>query len=141
MQYHGTVPAPATTAEALQAAEQKYDLDVPLADLFLWGTERGGLKDIKEASFIGPAMIAGKSCDHYAFRQDDVDWQVWIRQGAQPLPCKIVITTTADPSQPQYSAVLAWNLAPKIDKASFAFAPPKGVRKIEITPVAAAGKN
>ena len=140
MQYYGTVPAPATIAEALQVAEQKYDLDVPLADLFLWGTDKGGLEDIKEAAFIGPATIGGKACDHYAFRQDDVDWQVWIRQGSQPLPCKIVITTTAEPSQPQYAAVLTWNLAPKIDMSSFTFAPPKGASRINITP-AAAGKN
>ena len=141
MQYYGTIAAPGTIAEALQVAEQKYDLDVPLADLFLWGTDKGGLEDIKEAAFIGPASIGGKACDHYAFREDDVDWQVWIRQGNQPLPCKIVITTTAEPSQPQYAAVLAWNLAPKIDKSSFTFSPPKGARKIAIAPAAAARKN
>jgi hypothetical protein len=141
MQYYGTIGAPGTIAEALQVAEQKYDLDLPLADLFLWGTEKAGLEDIKEAAFIGPATIGGKACDHYAFRQDDVDWQLWIRQGTQPLPCKIVITTTAEPSQPQYAAVLAWNLAPKIDKSSFTFSPPKGASRINIAPAAAAGKN
>jgi hypothetical protein len=141
MRYYGAVAAPATIAEALQVAEQKYDLEVPLADLFLWGTDKGGLEDIKEAAFIGPATIGGKACDHYAFRQDDVDWQVWIRQGSQPLPCKVVITTTAEPSQPQYAAVLAWNLAPKIDKSSFTFAPPKGASRINIAPAATAGKN
>lgn len=141
MRYYGAVAAPATIAEALQVAEQKYDLEVPLADLFLWGTDKGGLEDIREAAFIGPAKIAGKACDHYAFRQDDVNWQLWIRQGSQPLPCKIVITTTAEPSQPQYAAVLAWNLAPKIDKSSFTFAPPKGASRINIAPAATAGKN
>ena len=141
MQYYGAIAAPGTIAEALQVAEQKYDLDVPLADLFLWGTDKGGLEDIKEAALIGPAKIAGKVCDHYAFRQDNVDWQLWIQQGKQPLPCKIVITTTAEPSQPQYAAVLTWNLAPKIDKTSFTFAPPKGAGRINIAPAAAAGKN
>jgi len=141
MQYYGTVAAPATIAEALVVAEQKYALDLPLADLFLWGSDKAGLEDIKEAAFIGPATIGGKACDHYAFRQDDVDWQLWIRQGTQPLPCKIVITTTAEPSQPQYAAVLTWNLAPKIDKSSFTFSPPKGASRINIAPAAAAGKN
>jgi hypothetical protein len=137
MQYYGTVAAPGTIREALPAIAQKYDLDVPLADLFLWGTDKGGLDDIRQAAVIGPATIAGKACTHYAFRQDDVDWQLWIQQGRQPLPCKIVITTTAEPSQPQYAAVLTWNLAPKVDKSSFAFSPPKGVRRIDVAPVAA----
>jgi hypothetical protein len=138
MQYYGTVPAPTTVAEVLMVAEQKYDIALPLADLFLWGTDKAGLEDIKEAAFIGPAKIGGKACDHYAFRQDGVDWQLWIQPGARPLPCKIVITTTAEPAQPQYAAVLTWNTAPKIDKGSFAFVPPKGTRKIDIAPTASA---
>jgi hypothetical protein len=138
MQYYGIVTAPGTIAEALPAIEQKYGLDVPLADLFLWGTDNGGLDDIKQAAVIGPATIGGKACTHYAFRQSEVDWQVWIRQGAEPLPCKIVITTTAEPSQPQFAALLTWNLAPKKDKASFGFAPPPGARRIEVVPVATA---
>ena len=76
-------------------------------------------------------------CDHYAFRQADVDWQVWIERGKRALPCKIVITTTQDPAQPQYSAVLKWNVAPKFNKATFTFVPPKDAKQIQVAPVAA----
>jgi hypothetical protein len=138
MQYYGTVAAPATIAEALVVADQNYGISLPLADLFLWGTDKAGLEDIKEAQYIGPAKIGGKACDHFAFRQEGVDWQLWIQPGARPLPCKIVITTTTEPAQPQYAALLTWNTAPKIDKASFAFVPPKGAGKIDIAPAAAA---
>ena len=44
----------------------------------------------------------GQSCDHYAFHQADVDWQVWIQQRPQPLPRKLVITSTTEPTQPQH---------------------------------------
>ena len=136
MQYYGTVAAPATIAEALVVADQNYGISLPLADLFLWGTDKAGLEDIKEAQYIGPAKIGGKACDHFAFRQEGVDWQLWIQPGVRPLPCKIVITTTAEPARPQYAALLTWNTAPKIDKGSFAFVPPKGTGKVDFAPAA-----
>ena len=132
--YYAMIDAPGTIGDALMVADEKYDVQVPLADLFFWGTDKSGLDDIKSAAFIGPATIGGLACDHYAFRQDDVDWQVWIRQGKQPLPCKMVITTTQEPSQPQYTALLRWNLAPKIDGSTFHFVPPKGTSKIAFAP-------
>ena len=134
MKYYATVAAPGTIGEALQVVDQKYDLEIPLADLFLWGTDKSGIEDIKDATLIGPARIAGKDCDHYAYRQANVDWQVWIQRGAQPLPCKMVITTTDEPSQPQYTAVLQWDLAPKLGNAAFAFVPPKDAKQIGIAP-------
>lgn len=132
--YYASIAAPGTIGEALVVADQKYGVQIPLADLFFWGTDKSGLGDIKSAAYLGPATIGGLACDHYAFRQDDVDWQLWLRQGKQPLPCKMVITTTQEPSQPQYSAVLKWNLAPKIDGTTFRFVPPKGASEIAFAP-------
>jgi hypothetical protein len=138
MGYYATVDAPGTVAEALTMVDQKFDVEIPLSDLFFWGTDKSGVDDIKEAAYIGPAKIGGKSCDQYAYRQAGVDWQVWIQAGKQPLPCKMVITTTSEAAQPQYSAVLKWDLAPKFDDTTFKFAPPKGARKIAQAPLAPA---
>ena len=38
--YYASVPAPPAVRELLEVAEQKYDLDFPLADLFFWGRTR-----------------------------------------------------------------------------------------------------
>lgn len=137
--YYGSVEAPATIPEALQLAEQKYGIEVPLADLFFWGTDKAGTEDIREAAAFGPERIGGVDCDHYAFRQEDVDWQVWVERGKRRLPCKIVITTTQEPAQPQYAAVLKWNVAPQFGKDAFRFAAPKDAKRITVAP--AAGKN
>jgi hypothetical protein len=141
MKYYASIPAPGTLSELVQAADQKYGLEIPLADLFLWGTDKGGLDDITDAMYLGPARIVDRDCDHYAYRQQDVDWQVWIERGKRPLPCKMVITTTDEPSQPQYSAVLKWDLAPKLNPSTFTFAPPKDARKIETATVQPAANN
>ena len=138
MNYYATVAAPGTLTELVQVANQKYGLPLPLADLFLWGTDKAGVDDITSAAYFGPARIGGKECGHYAYRQSDVDWQIWIERGARPLPCKIVITTTDEPSQPQYAATLKWNSAPKLQPSTFAFAPPKDAKRIEMATVQAA---
>ena len=135
--YYASAAAPPTITELLQVLDQKYDVDLPLADLFLWGTDKDGMDDIKSAINIGPSRIGGVDCDHYVFRQADVDWQIWIERGKTPLPRKLVITTTSEPTQPQYVAVLKWDLNPKLNDKTFTFVPPKGAQRIVLATAAA----
>ena len=136
LNYYGSVAAPGTVRETLSAAATKYDLSVPLADLFFWGTDQAGIEDIKSAIYIGPSQVGGLECDHYAYRQEGTDWQLWIRSGKTPLPCKLVITTMDMPSQPQHTTTLRWDLNAPVDDKTFNFAPPKGAKKIEIAAAA-----
>lgn len=130
--YYATVPAPNTIRELLDTATVRYDLEFPVADLFLWGTDRADLDSIKASAYVGPANIRGRDCDQFTYRQSDVDWQLWIQRGATPLPCKLVITTKNLPTRPEYTAVLTWDLTPKYDAKNFAFAPPSGAHPIKL---------
>lgn len=138
MKYYGSVAAPGTIEDVIKVASDKFGLDVPLADLFYWGTEQSGLADITGAMNLGAEHVAGVACTHYAFRQPGVDWQIWIESGKAPLPRKIVITTLDEPSQPQYMAVLTWDLKTKLNDKTFSYVPSKGAQKIEFAPNAAA---
>jgi hypothetical protein len=129
MNYYATIPAPPTLRELADKLADKYDVELPVADLFYWG-ERRSTDDIKGAIDLGASQIEGVSTEHYAFRQDGADWQVWIQQGDYPLPRKLVITTTTEPSRPKYTSVLNWNLAPSFNDAAFAFVPPKDAKRI-----------
>lgn len=133
MNYYATVAAPSTISATLDSARWRYRFDMPLADLFFWGTSRDGMKDITEAKYIGPAYIDGVDVDQYAFRQEDVDWQIWVERGNKPLPRKLVITTKTVPQEPQYSVVLKWDLAPTFDSTTFAFTPPPEAKRITLT--------
>jgi hypothetical protein len=144
VKYYATVAAPPTVGETVQVLAQKYGIELPLADLFLWGTDKARPEDIKLAVYVGPATIAGTPADQYAYRQEGVDWQVWIRTGAKPVPLKLVVTTTSEQAQPEHIVVLRWNVEPKITEKMFAFVPPPGSLKIAIQTaegkVEAAGK-
>ena len=127
--YYATVPAPPTLRALADTLAEKYNVEIPLADLFYWG-ERRSANDLQSAVDIGPSQIGGVTCEHYAFRQEGADWQVWIQQGDYPLPRKLVITTTTDQARPQYTSVMTWNLAPSFNDAAFMFVPPKDAKRI-----------
>ena len=133
--YYATVPAPATVRELADVLSAKYDIEVPLSDLFLWGAPGWNSADITSAVDIGPGEVGGTTCEHYAFRQDGADWQLWIQKGDFPLPRKLVITTTSDPARPQHTATYTWNLAPSVNDAAFTFTAPSGARKIVLADV------
>ncbi len=113
--FYASVPAPATIHELLDVAQERYAIDLPFRDLFVWGTDQADVAAIQSAIYIGPAKIDGVPCDHFAFRNVDVDWQIWIQQGEKPLPRKLVITTMDEEEHPQYVSMMNWNLSPKIN--------------------------
>src|SRR5277367_4061432 len=130
--YYATVPAPATVGKLATELDEKYGLEIPLEDLFFWGTPQSKEKDITGAADIGPSEIGDVTCEHYTFRQKGLDWQVWIQLGDYPLPRKLVLTTVTDESRPQYTSILTWNLAPSYNEAAFEFDPPPDAHKITI---------
>jgi hypothetical protein len=129
---YAQTPAPPTIAALLGVAEDKYGIELPLADLFLWGTAKAPAASLRSGAYVGPARIDGTITDQYAFRQDGVDWQVWIEAGDKPLPRRMVITTTDDPAQPQFASTLTWNTNAAIRDSDFAFSPPKDAHRIEL---------
>ena len=136
--FYGSVPAVGTIREAAAAVAENYDIETPLADLFAWGEDPALAAKVKSAFYVGAETVGGIACDQYAMRQDDVDWQVWIRQKGEALPCKLVITSTDDPSMPQYSAVYTWIPQQAHAASVFTFVPPKGSREIPLEKKAAA---
>ena len=131
--YYGSFAAPATIAQTVDVAAKKYGLEVPLADLFLMGTDKFDTKSITEAIYVGPQIIGGVLCDQLAFRQPGVDWQICIDRGNAPLPRKLVVTGTGgDAAQPVRRSILTWKAGVAPDAAAFTFVPPKGATRIAV---------
>jgi hypothetical protein len=128
--YYATVAAPPTIRELADDLQNKFEIEMPLRDLFDWGTSRWNAGDIKAGFDVGPSPVDGTTCEQFAFRQEGIDWQIWIQSGDYPLPRKYVITTRTDEARPQYAVVLTWNLAPSFNDAAFTFDPPKDAQKI-----------
>lgn len=130
--YYSTVEFSGNISELVGKLAQRYGLEVPLSDLFLWGTPGAPLDKIESAMNAGQDVIGGDLCDHYAFREGPIDWQIWITAGAKPLPRKLVITNRADEARPQSVSLISWNLKPTFKDAVFKFKPPKGAAAVEL---------
>ncbi|WP_287461130.1 DUF2092 domain-containing protein [Accumulibacter sp.] len=133
--YYSTVPFSGTLEELASKLEEKYGVEIPLSDLFTWGTPAAPVDTIESAMNAGQDFVDGDLCDHFAFRQRRIDWQVWIASGGKPLPRKIVVTYRGDDARPQSISLIDWNLKPAFKDSEFKFVPPKGATKIEIVPV------
>ena len=133
--YYSTVEFTDTIGKLIEQLEERYGVQLPLSDLFLWGTPAAPLDKIVSAMNAGQDFVGDDLCDHYAFRQAKTDWQIWITTGSKPLPRKVVITNRTDEARPQSVSLIDWNLKPNFKDAVFKFTPPKGASKIEIVPV------
>jgi hypothetical protein len=138
--YYASFDAPPTLAE-LRGDLEKRGIDLPLADLFYWGSDQDKSNEITAATVVGTSTVDGTACSHYAFRQKDVDWELWVEQGQRPLPRKVVITTTSEKSRPQHSMVLTWDLSPQLGDELFAFTVPPQAHKIEFEDVSRANAH
>lgn len=136
--YYAAIDAPPTIAQTLKVATEKYGIELPLADLFTWGTDPSLAARVQSAFLVRPEHINGQLCNHYAFRQEKVDWQIWIQQSGPALPCKLVITNRVDPSAPQYTSEMNWTFPTTIADDTFTFAPPADAHKIVMATLVAA---
>jgi len=133
---YAQVAAPGTLEEMLDFARTRLDIVAPAGDLVYKNAYDILMDGVTDGIVVGKAVIEGVLCDHLAFRAPQVDWQIWIQQGAQPLPRKIVITTLDLPNAPQFAVtVTQWNLKPAFDAQTFKFTPQAGAKQIDFLPL------
>ncbi len=133
-------PAPESFDAFVNTAREKRGVALPGADLFLASVHKELTEPVKEALYLGTAMIDGVECEHLAFRTDEVDWQIWVATGGKPYPCKYVITTKDMDGAPQYQLrIRNWNDAPDVSDATFSFKPGEGAKKVDISAIGNTG--
>ena len=111
-------------------------IEMPLIDVLAQAFAGTLVEEVVVGRLIGETHIDGVAVDHLAFRQPTIDWQLWVEKGDRPLPRKLLVTTRYEVGDPQYQAVLTWDLAPKVPAGAFAFSPPAGSRRIELADAA-----
>jgi hypothetical protein len=113
---------------------------VPLAD-FLYADPYARLMGgVQRGAYLGIHDAAGVPCHHLAFEQANIDWQLWIDAGAQPMPRKLVITYKTEDEVPQYSATITkLTVEPTLPDALFRFTPPAGATPVEVVAETATG--
>jgi hypothetical protein len=129
--------APPVIDAMLDLAAGKLNFSPPLADLLYHDPYGSMRKNVLYGIDLGQNNVDGRNCRTFAFVQKEIDWQIWIENGPQPTPCKLVITYKTDPSQPQFTAVFSdWDFAPRIAQSVFTPDLPGGSQKVQFEKVA-----
>jgi hypothetical protein len=115
----------------LDALNIDYGITVPLEDLAVADPYGSAMKNVKAGGYFGDEPVLGVPCKHVGFSTDVIDWQLWIADGPQPLPQKLVINYKTEDQCPQYIAIFTkWNLTDRASDLAFQFIPPHGASRI-----------
>jgi hypothetical protein len=124
--------APSNIDATLDHLMEDYGFSLPLADFVFSDPYSDLIENVKDGYYLGLHNVRGMKCNHLAFVQENLDWQLWVKEGKEPVPCKIVITYKDVPSLPQYSAVFTdWNFGIKEPDSKFKADSLGGAEKIE----------
>ena len=127
------VEVPGTIEHLIDELKDKYDRPLPAADLLMSNSYDELMQDVYNSKDLGSGVINGIECDFLAFRQDEVDFQIWIAQGDRPHPCKYVVTSRQVPDGLQYSIeVRNWKTGSEATMDDFAFQSPANAEKIDL---------
>lgn len=134
--FYASIGALPTIEETLSMAIEEVDLIAPAADIIYQNSYEILMEDVVSGFYAGLSTIQGVECHHLAFRNSEVDWQIWIENDDTPLPCKYLITNKWTHGEPQFSITFSnWNSTVKLNNELFVFKPPEDAEKIEFIPV------
>jgi hypothetical protein len=134
--YYATVETPPELSKAVDVVRERYGLDAPAADLLMENPYDILMENVVTGRYIGEETFQGVTLHHLAFSGKDVDWQIWIEDGPQPLPRRYSITDKHEKSKPEFTITLMdWEPDAAIADNEFVFSPPPGATRIELRPI------
>jgi hypothetical protein len=131
-----TAAAPPTVEQLEMKLRNDYGVVLPLAGFTHDDPLPDLVRRIQEKRYLGIHDVEGIDCYHFAFREPDMDWQIWLDAGKEPLPRKIVIERPSDAGSPQQTIVFTeWELDRSLSPNDFKPALEKDWVKVDFLPV------
>jgi hypothetical protein len=131
---YAVAEAPSNLQSMIDFARDRLEIDAPAGDLLLPDTYRELLDGVSVGRYIGRERMGDGHAHHLAMTEKDVDWQLWIKDGPDPVPLRYIITTKSLPERPQFSAELRnWRPNESLSDQEFAFQPPADAKRMEFS--------
>jgi hypothetical protein len=128
---------PQTIDEMFDFLAERYGITAPLADLLFSDPYEAMTGRVRVGQYLGLHLVGQTQCHHLAFRQEGIDWQIWIEDSERAVPCKVVITYKEMPGQPQFTALLdKWDLSADVPDTTLALPVPAGYKRVDLEPAA-----
>jgi hypothetical protein len=135
-------PMPETIDRTLDALAERYDMALPVGDLFYSSTEKALLSDTTTGGYVGTETLGDTPCYHLAFQDVGVEWELWLPVQGDPLPKRLKVVQKRRTGQPMVDVTFAaWDLTTPISDATFVPTLPNDYEGIAILQRAAAVKG
>lgn len=139
---YSTIDAPPNIESAIDLLMKDYGFTVPLGDFLFSDPHNALMKNVLAGIYVGPGDVNGVDCQHLAFVEKYIDWQIWIEDGNEPIPRKVVITYKTMPNSPQYIAMLSdWNFKKDSPDSLFSADLPKDAKHIDFIKLKSSAKK
>ena len=105
----------ATIDEMLDFVLTKAQINFPSADFMYSNPYAVMTKNLTHAIVVGPSMVNGVPCEHFAYMEPGLNWEIWIENGTRALPLRLAMTYKQVPNFPRFMVEYKdWNLNPKL---------------------------
>jgi hypothetical protein len=139
---YASAPQPKGLDDAIVHFVADLGLRFPLAVLLMQRLPTEFEKRVREIDFVEKTNLLGTPSFHLAARGDTVDMQLWISDGPQPVPLRIVLTYKRQPGQPEFRAQFVdWNMSPVFTETTFKPQIPPDAHKIQFAAQIEAAKR
>jgi hypothetical protein len=109
-----------------------HDVELPLAGAANPNLYEHIMEGLQGAYYTGLSMVNGTPCHHLVMVDEAGDWQLWIRDGDVPVPCRMSLAYKNMEGIPCITTTFTnWNLNPVIPSGQFAASIPTGTAQVE----------
>ncbi len=124
--------APPTNDAMMEKLGTETGVSLPLPSLFSADPYRLWMEGPESVHYAGRSRIRGQTAHHIVIVQEEVDAQVWVADGEEPVLLKVMLTDKVLFGLPRFTAhFTGWEFSPGLAARDFAFTPPDGARRIE----------
>ncbi|MCU7959870.1 MAG: DUF2092 domain-containing protein [gamma proteobacterium symbiont of Bathyaustriella thionipta] len=118
---------------ALNEATRVLGSELPARDLISTDSYTPLMQAVEESAYLDRVKIGNNTCRHLAFRTKEVDWQLWVSEGKETLPCRYTITSKWIYAAPQYTVTFNnWKVNPALPASDFKPKLSKGTKSVTV---------
>ena len=130
--FYAQESAPEDLETALHFALNEFEVETPMMDFVFADTLDHLVNDHDTVIYLtGKSRIRGVDCHHVVIRAAGIDMQLWVEEGDQPVPRKVLMTSVSEPGSPRHYAFFDWQVATDLDVTIFDFEAPENSVEIE----------
>ena len=134
---HASVKAIGDIDQTLRSIEEIYGIMPPVAELLVNHPRAFLLDGVKTGSFVGNENVGGVSCDHLAFTQEGLTWDLWVATG-DSLPRRMKVTYpngTGGAPLTMTADISKWELGASLSAADLSIGIPADSVAVEMIPL------